>query len=525
MRTRRMLPVAAALTLMGGSAHAGAAVVDAARQGDLAALKTLVTKRADVNAAEGDGSTALLWAAYRGDIEMVRALIRARADVNAKNHFGMTPLLQAARIGNPVMVADLLQAGADPGTTRQGETPLMAASGAGSVETVKLLLEHGADVNAAEEAKSQTALMWAAEEGHLAVVKALLAAGADPNIVSRPIVLVNEALGDQGRNWSDYSRGGFTALMYSAREGHLDVAAALADGGAKFDIRTPDQLTALLLAVINDSLDLAAMLVDKGASPDDGSLYELVQLRNLRTNSTADDASRPRPDRENQITPLQLAVKLLEKGADPHRPAEHAIHTDGTAGAGASGVGSRSRPNSYSAALQVRDVEMLRVFLESKAVDPNVLPPGAVTPLVDIFSSPPRGVPGGAPAAPFRYPGIRSSDAACALLLDAGADPNAATASGDTALHKAAQGGDLKAIQLLADRGARLDAQNKAGLTPLDLAMGKRPPPDPKAPPPSPFAFFLDGPQPEAVVLLRQLTGLPALPPDQLPKRARPPAF
>lgn len=517
------MPLLAALLLAGAGAHASSALIEAARTGDVAAAEGLLKNRVDVNAMEADGSTALLWSTYQGNAALVRTLIRAKADVNAGNRYGITPLLQAARVGNSEIVEALLQAGAKPDiATRRGETPLMAAAGTGSVESVELLLARGVDVNAREQEKSQTALMWAAAEGHAAVVSKLLAAGADPNLVAQPVQLPNEALKDQGRQWQDYSRGGLTALMYAAREGHLAVADALVERGARLDIRTPNNLTALNIAVINDSLDLAARLLERGADPNDGSLYELVQLNNVKTTTTIADATRPRPAQYNQLDPVTLAKLFVAKGADPDRATTHALNIDGKGNAGA------SNPTvvpqfAFATALANKDVAMLKVFLEAKAVNPDVAAPGTVVPLVAAIAPAPRAF--GEVAGPFRYPGERDTGQVISMLIDAGADVNAVNAAGEAGLHRAAQIGDLKSIEQLAKAGARLDLVTKAGLTPLDLAMGKRPPPEPGARPQGLGGPRRDGPQPQAVVLLRQLMGLPPLPADQLPQSLPGPGF
>src|SRR5262245_43800878 len=75
-------------------------VADAAMRGDLATVRTLISQRADVNAPQNDGATALHWAVYRGDRELVHMLIRAGANVKAANREGATPLWLASVNGN-----------------------------------------------------------------------------------------------------------------------------------------------------------------------------------------------------------------------------------------------------------------------------------------------------------------------------------------------------------------------------------------------------------------------------------------
>ena len=151
------------------STHAGAArdVADAAMRGDTAAVRTLLAQRADVNAPQADGATALHWAVYRGDRELADMLIRAGANVKAANREGATPLWLASVNGDAAIIAALLTAGADPNEALPlGRTPLMVASRTGNVEAMKVLIDRGADVNAKETLRGTTPLMWAADEAH-----------------------------------------------------------------------------------------------------------------------------------------------------------------------------------------------------------------------------------------------------------------------------------------------------------------------------------------------------------------------
>src|SRR5580692_4037207 len=91
-----------------------ASLIDVVKSGDKVALRALIQKKADVNAAEADGSTALQWASYRDDLESADLLIRAGAKVNAANDLGVTPLWPASENGSSAMVRRLLAAGANP---------------------------------------------------------------------------------------------------------------------------------------------------------------------------------------------------------------------------------------------------------------------------------------------------------------------------------------------------------------------------------------------------------------------------
>jgi uncharacterized protein len=184
----RLSAGAAAVVLVcatGALAATKSPVADAAMTGDTAAVQKLIVQKADVNAPQIDGGTALHWAVYRDDLTLTDLLLQAKANVKAANRVGMTPLAMASLYGNPAMIDRLLKAGADAKELSQnGETTVMFAARNGHPAAVKLLIEAGADVNAREKLRGTTALMWAAEQRHAAAVKVLLAAGADPAIKS-----------------------------------------------------------------------------------------------------------------------------------------------------------------------------------------------------------------------------------------------------------------------------------------------------------------------------------------------------
>src|SRR5579864_2990198 len=144
-------------TLIGGfcmavllaAASSDLRVPEAAQQGDGQAVRSLIDQKADVNAAQGDGMTALHWAAFKDDLETVQVLLQAGANVKATTRNGaLTPLIMASRNGNAAMIAALLKAGSDVNTaTADGMTALMAAAVSGNVEAAKVLLDHGANIH------------------------------------------------------------------------------------------------------------------------------------------------------------------------------------------------------------------------------------------------------------------------------------------------------------------------------------------------------------------------------------------
>ena len=178
--------LATALLSLGAGAWANAAsgpqtLTDLIRAGNREAVLAAITSPdIDVNAADPDGSTPLLWATYKVDHEMVRALLKKGAKAKITNNFGATPLTEAVKLDDADLVRMLLDAGADPDSANQdGQTALMLASSVGSVPIAQMLISKGAHVNAVENFRGQTALMWAAAENHPDVVDLLLKHHAD----------------------------------------------------------------------------------------------------------------------------------------------------------------------------------------------------------------------------------------------------------------------------------------------------------------------------------------------------------
>jgi ankyrin repeat protein len=178
-----------ALTFLVLAALGEAPVADAAMRGEAEQVRTLLRRGADVNAAQGDGMTALHWAASRGDTDMAAMLLYAGANREAATRVGSyTPLLVAARSGRGEMVVELLTAGADArAKTATGVTSLHYAAASGNETSVVALLDHGADIDAMDAASDQTPLMFAATYGRAGVVRLLVSRGADPALTSRVV--------------------------------------------------------------------------------------------------------------------------------------------------------------------------------------------------------------------------------------------------------------------------------------------------------------------------------------------------
>ena len=259
-----------------------AALSDAARRADWAEVRTLLEQGADVNAREGDGSTALHWASYHDNRDVVDLLLGAGAEIDAANDLGVTPLWAACENGSAVMAGMLLGAGADPNRALPfGETPLMTASRAGNADVVARLLAAGAEVDAATAEGAwgkQTALMWAVAQGHAAVVEVLLAHGADVGARSTTFTETVKTISTYANYGlqcvpreecyiTEVPSGGFTPLLFAARVGDLASARLLVAAGADVDETTPGGASALAIAALSGSGAVAAFLLDSGADP------------------------------------------------------------------------------------------------------------------------------------------------------------------------------------------------------------------------------------------------------------------
>jgi len=468
----------------GGAGAAGGdlSLVDAAKDGNRDAVRLLLTRRVDANAREEDGTTALHWAVRVNDGDMVAALIRGGARAQVVNRYGVTPLSLAATNGSAPIIEALLKAGADPNfALPEGETALMTAARTGRADAVKALLARGADVRAREHVFGQTALMWAAGEDHGEAVQALLDAGAERDGVS--------TIFDPPTRWSlsNSYKGGFTPLMFAARQGAMAAARVLLRAGADVNKTEPDGVSPLLAATINGHYDMAALLVESGANvhlTDVAGVTPLYQTVDMHTLEFA--ANRPPPTWPDALDPVGLVRVLLDYGADPNaalkrqRPPRKGdqIFGDSLMIEGAT---------PFFLAAKRADLPVMRLLLEYGA-DPHAAP---ARPRTSAFMA--------AAGVGWREGTSMASEQdaleAVTLLWDIGGfDINAASVSRQTALHGAAFRGAASIIQFLADHGARLDLKDINGRTALDETAG-----------------VLDGaghpPRPEAQALLRRLMG------------------
>lgn len=260
-------------------------VVEVLKSGDQDALRALIQKKADVNAAEPDGATALMWAAYRDDLDSVDLLLHAGAKVNAANDLGVTALWNACQNGSSRIVRKLLDAGANPNLAlMSGETPLMVASRGGYADAVEQLASKGANLNA-HGTRGQTALMWAVSQQHPEVVKVLIAHHADLNLRSE---VWTDVMAVPPHGYLPYNKaiphGGETALMFAARVGDLPSAKLLVAAGANVNDADAWGVSATTLAAHSGFTDFVLFLLDKGADPNAypngfNALHEAIMRR------------------------------------------------------------------------------------------------------------------------------------------------------------------------------------------------------------------------------------------------------
>jgi ankyrin repeat protein len=480
------------IALLAFAAAPDTRLADAVQNGDRTAVHSLLAKKVDVNAAQGDGTTALHWAAFNDDLDAAKLLLAAGANVKAATRVGaITPLFLAAKNGSAQMIGLLLKAGADANSaTETGTTALMMAASAGNPEALKVLLAHGANVNARDLAHGQTALIFAASLNRAEAIKVLLADGADPAITSKVTKTervrfnadgvpapdepatppakeaAKEAAQKQGRaERGATTMGGQTALLYAARDGQIDAARALVEGGADVNQgNAEEKTTPLVMAIMNGHYDLGKMLLDHGADPNLGNIWGLAALYATIDVQWAPYAWFPQPiTSQEKITHLELMNALIAKGAAVNAKLGKKIWVRS--------FGDRSWADPVGAtpfwrAAQSDDVAAMKLLVASGA-DPKIATAGGDTALM---------VAAGLGWAPNNTTVVPDSwKAAVEYCIELGLDVNAVDARGYTALHGVAFRGDNDLVKFLVAKGAKTDVKTKTGDTIADMANGPIP--------------------------------------------------
>jgi ankyrin repeat protein len=468
------IAVIAATSGLVHAAPADSRLLEAVKRQDGAEIAALLQARIDVNAPHPDGTTALHWASYHDDVRTVEMLIRAGANVNKATDAGITPLWIACSTNSSAALVDrLLVAGANPNLApNTGETPLMWCARAGALESVKDLVAHQAQVDAREKSSDQTALMWAAAARHPEVVKTLLEVGADPRARTK----VTSELVYKGFRYitappahaegiiDHAKRGGFTPLLFAAQQGDRLSAEALISADADINDADASGASVLLVATHSGHGDLAQLLLDRGADPNAaGAGYTPLHAAVLRGDAA-------------------LVRALLARGADPGARLQSGtpVRKYGVDYAlSAAWIGATP----YWLAAKFAEPEIMRLLAEVKANTRLPISDGTTPLMAALMDGQGQGDRRErfqtevqvAAAAPMQE---AATVKAVSLALELGADVDAATATGDTALHLAATRGQLPVIKLLVGAGAPLDVKNKRGLTPLAAAASRRRPGD-----------------------------------------------
>jgi ankyrin repeat protein/mannose-6-phosphate isomerase-like protein (cupin superfamily) len=480
------------------SAQSSTDLIDAAKRQDVAAVRALLAKKVNVNGQAADGSTALHWAAQRDNPELVDLLVRAGANAKASSRYNVPPLYLAALNGNAQVMERLLAAGADANATvYEGQTMLMTAALSGRPDAVRLLLQRGAKVDAVEPYRGQTALMWAASEGNTDAAAVLLEAGA--SVTAK-------------------STGGFTPLLFAVRNARLDTAQLLLKQGANVNDVAPDGSSALGMAVVNAYYDVASMLLDHGANPNlpdprGSALHTIAWLRKPGADGAAGVGQTPQgtPQPTGEMTPLQLARKLLEKGANPNLRIEWKEATFGKEGGTA-----RNPPNvrlgrhllsyvgatPFYVAAKNGDAPLMRLLADHGA-NPTTPTKAGITPLMVA-----AGLDYWEGETPGPFTGVTEPERldAVKLAIELGNDVNAHANfgtyrmdgeidytllyyphniddllelgvgdprwNGSTPLIGAVMSGQPSIVQYLLEHGARPDEPTVLGWTPLRVAQG-----------------------------------------------------
>lgn len=456
-----LILVAADLAVAAGSPE----LVTAAKDGDRARAFSLIDAAADVTAVAADGTTALHWAVRYNDTELAERLLAAGADATAANRYGVTPLYLAALNGSAGIIERLLDAGADANEIgSEGETVLMTVAQTGVVAVADVLLAHGAEVNAREDWHGQTALMWAAAEGHPALLERLIEAGADVNSISRVREWERQSSDEPRAKW--LPPGGFSALLYAAREGCTTCVPVLAAADANLNQTTAEQISGVVLALINGYYDTAIALLEAGTDPNlydytgRGVLYAAADFNTMPV------SNRPAPDvLPNEHSALDVMRVALEKGADPDaqltRQAPYRSKIDrGNDTVLTTGTTALLR------AAKSADIPAIELLLAHGA-DPALTTQNGVNALMLA-----AGLGTSEQDTTGRFKNETDAIRTIDIMLEHGFDVNATDRGGRTALHGAALQGYDEVVAALVERGADLALADEDGFTPLDTARG-----------------------------------------------------
>jgi ankyrin repeat protein len=432
-------------------------ISDAAQNGNLAVVQTLIKEKVDVNVPQGDGTTALHWAAYREDLTMTRLLIQAGAEVKARTRLGsMTALHLAATTGNPQLIDLLLKAGAETDAANgNGTTPMMLAAASGNVEAIKLLLDRGADPNARDTTNGQTPIMFAAALNRGPAIQLLAQRGGNVMLLTKVSESKANASDKQARPEerakSVATVGGNTALHFATREGNMDAVKALIAAGANVNqVSATDAMSPLVQSIITGHFEIAKFLLERGADPNLATkkagvtaLWAVVDAR------YAPRAWYPSPNVEQEmVSHLDLIKMLLDRGAKPNA---RLIEKPWFRSFGDSNQPDPAGATAFYRAAQANDVPAMRLLIAGGA-NPSIPTTIGTSPLL-VSAGIQQDFQGANFVPEARMETIRY------LVEEVGADVNSKDNRGYSVLHAAAFLGRNDIIEYLVANGADVTAR------------------------------------------------------------------
>jgi ankyrin repeat protein len=485
-------------------ADGATAIQWAAYRNDPEMADILIAAGANVKAANHDGATALFLASVDGNAAVIERLLKAGADSNEHQPFGETPIMFAARSGSVEAIKVLLDHKGDVNAkeTVRGTTALMWAAEQGHPAAVKTLIAAGADVSVMSAADTKgnkayiapTARQRAINDGialdgtfsggrgggrrqaapagdDAAVADATPAGGRGSGrrqavAAPRPAAPAADdvAAADEAAAQASFGRGrdkdggGLTALVYAAREDCLECARILIDAGAKVNQTTRYGWTPLLTATQNRHYKLAVYLLEHEADPNIATnggwrpLYIATDNRNIESGDY--------PVRKPDMDHLEYIKLLLDHGADVNARVCGVQSTPQKC----VGDSTETRTNftmqwlyedgatPFLRAAQSGDVTLMKLLLAHGA-DPKISTTNGDTPL-----SVAAGI-GWVEGVTFERSEADNLEAV-KMCLDLGLDPNARDGDGRVPLHGAGHKGSNSVVQLLVDRGAKLDVHD-----------------------------------------------------------------
>ena len=369
---------------------------------------------------------------------------------------GSRLLYLACQNAGTAMVETLLAAGANPNATLpSGESVLMTAARTGSADAVRALLERGADPNARETSHQQTALMWAVSHDHPTVAQALIDHDADVHARSQirdRVVHTGDRLLDRfSGSLENRNLGGFTPLLFAAREDAVESARVLLAAGANVNDTAPTGASALVIAAHSGRGNVAALLLEHRALPDThGAGYTALHTAVLR-----DDIGLVRALLANGANPN---VRLTKGTPVKYLSQEYALSS------------TLKGATPFWLAAKYVEAEMMRV-LAGAGADIELPIESGTSPLMAAIDNPSflsgitdrrgRVLSTVETAALVDSEGEWGTLEAVQTLVELGADVNA-TSRGSTALHIAASAGHVPAMQVLTTAGADVNAADRA---------------------------------------------------------------